>query len=136
MVSGGLRGKTYQQAQCRFGIKPFAVGDGRVRLEMVPEIHYGQVRQRWIGDQRAFRLDAGQDEVSFDELTIDTMLAPGQTLIVASTPDAKGLGGHFFTDKIDEKLQKRLLLIRVAQTQLDDRFTSSVQTSPVAGPSR
>ena len=62
-TANGLRGETYQQAQCLFSLKCFPQGDGRVKLELTPEIEHGAVRQKIIGQAQdgTFRLDAGKD---------------------------------------------------------------------------
>ena len=44
------RGQTYNQAQGIFAVKSFPQPDGRVRLELVPELHHDQPRQRWVGE--------------------------------------------------------------------------------------
>ncbi|MEQ8790621.1 MAG: hypothetical protein RIC55_30265 [Pirellulaceae bacterium] len=119
---GRIVGQTYQQAQCRFAARTFPQGDGRVRIELVPEIHHGDIRQRWIGDNRALRLDAGQQRQSFDELQIEATLSPGQTLLLTCTNELKGLGQYFFSDGEKPTVGRRMLLIRLTQTQMDDRF--------------
>jgi hypothetical protein len=119
---GRIVGRTYEQAQCRFAARAFPQGDGRVRIKLVPEVHHGEIRQRWIGDERALRLDAGQQREAFDEFQIAATLSPGQTMLLTCTDDLKGLGRHFFTDGEKPNIQRRMLLIRLTQTQIDDRF--------------
>jgi hypothetical protein len=134
MQEGRLVGQTYEQAQCRFAVRSFPQGDGRVRVELTPEIHHGKIRQRWVGDERALRLDAGQHHEEFEDLRLETVLSPGQTLIVAGTDDVKGLGRSFFAQGEGANFQRRLLLIRLAQTQLDDRFQADNSPGPLVTP--
>jgi len=119
---GEVVGRTYEQAQCRFAARSLPQGDGRVRIELVPEVHHGEIRQRWVGDQRALRLDAGQQREAFDKLQIEATLSPGQTMLLTCTDDLKGLGRQFFADGEKPNVQRRMLLIRLTQTQIDDRF--------------
>lgn len=42
--SGELRGQTYSQAQGILAVRAFPQNDGRVRLELVPELHHDQPR--------------------------------------------------------------------------------------------
>ena len=81
-------------------MKSFPQPDGRVRLELVPELHHGQPRQRWIGEQGVLRLDASRPKRTFDDLALSAELAPGAMLVLSSLPNRPGsLGHHFFTEK-------------------------------------
>ena len=53
---GELHGKTYCQAQGMLAVKAFPQSDGRVRVELVPELHHDQPRRRFAGDQGMMRL--------------------------------------------------------------------------------
>lgn len=132
LVDGRIVGNTYDQAQCRFAARSYPQGDGRVRVELVPEIHHGEIAQRWVGDDRALRLDAGQQRVTFDELQLEVVLSPGETMLLTCTADSKGLGRHFFADGESPNLRRRMLLIRLSQTQLDDRFARDGIAAPIA----
>ncbi|MBN1394817.1 MAG: hypothetical protein JW959_07325 [Pirellulales bacterium] len=115
--SGRLSGKTYDQAQGIFEVKWFPLPDGEARLELVPELHYGQARQRWIGKQGMIRLDAGRPKEVYEEMTLSARLAPGGMLVLGSLSNRPGsLGHHFFTEG-DGRLDQKLLIVRLAQTQ-------------------
>jgi hypothetical protein len=121
---GELCGQTYYQAQGIFSVTAQSLGDGQVRLEILPEIHHDQAHQRWVGDQGMFRLDSARPKRAFDELGISATLAPGAMLVMTSLPSRPGsLGHHFFTDNKDQPQQK-LLVIRLAQTQNDGAISS------------
>lgn len=120
--SGQLCGQTYHQAQGIFAAKSLPQPDGRVRLELVPELHYDQPRQRWVGNQGMMRLDTSRPKRTFDELTISTELTPGAMLVLSSLSNRSGsLGHHFFTEG-DDRLEQKLLIVRLAQTQHDGLF--------------
>jgi hypothetical protein len=38
-----------------------------------------------------------KEKLNLDALKIETLLSPGQTLLLGPTPDVKGLGEYFFT---------------------------------------
>jgi hypothetical protein len=135
MEEGRLVGRTYDQAQCHFALRSYPQGDGRVRVELVPEVHHGPIRQRYVGDQRALRLDASKGKEEFEDLRLETLLSPGQTLIVSCTPDVKGLGRPFFVTGDAGGVQRRMLLVRLTQTQLDDRFQELETAEPLVTPS-
>ena len=86
--SGELGGQSYLQAQCILAAKAFPQADGRVRLELVPELHHDQPRRRFVGEQAMMRLDTARPKRTFDDLTIPAMLAPGTMMILAVCPIA------------------------------------------------
>ncbi len=127
-----VRGQTCQQAHCELALRSFPVGDGTVRLEITPEIHYGAPRQTYVGDRNGFVIEAKQDELVFDELRSASVLTPGQTLLMSATPEITGLGRHFFADSKNQDAPLKLVLVRVAQTQYDDLFDPDNVLSPIS----
>lgn len=129
---GRARGKTYTQAQGMFAVKTFPQGDGRIKLELTPELHYGQARTKYApGQEGAFQLQTSREQEVFDKLRLEQTLAPGQTLVITGLPST-GLGGQFFTEKTPGGMQRKLLLVRLSQTQLDDLFAPEQIRTPVA----
>ncbi|MCA9164409.1 MAG: hypothetical protein KDA62_15575 [Planctomycetales bacterium] len=128
---GQLRGETFEQAQCLFRLTAFPTGDGRSRLELVPEIHHGQWQQRWIGYDGAMRLDADRQRRAFEHLKFESILSPGEVLIVGSSSDLKGLGGQFLKVDDAETPKRKCLLLRLSQTQMDDRFAPGQESAPI-----
>ena len=117
-----LGGQTYRKVQAVLAVITFPLGDGRIRIELVPELHHDDARPRWVGDQGMLRLEAGRPRREFDEMAISATLAPGSMLLVGSLPHLPGsLGHHFFTEA-DGRLQQKLLVVRLSQTQHDDLF--------------
>ncbi len=123
--AGGLCGRTYQKALGLFALTAFPRHDGRVEIELVPEVHHGDPARRWVGDQGVFRLDTGRDKQAFTDLAVTATLAPGEMLALTCLPGRDGsLGHYFFTDASSGDPQQKLLLVRVAQTQHDGLFSS------------
>jgi hypothetical protein len=120
---GGLHGKDLTQAQCLFGLRAFPRGDGQVRLELTPEIEHGEMKNQWVGQEGTLMQRIGRDRIAYDVLRISPQLALGQTFVVGSTTDLKGLGENFFSERNLGVSERVFLLIRLAQTQLDDLFT-------------
>jgi hypothetical protein len=121
--SGELRGQTYSQAQGLLALTAFPQADGRVRVDLVPEIHHDQTRQHWVGDQSMWRLEASRPKRVLDHLRISASLTPGTMMLLTSQSDRPGsLGHYFFTegDAKDNRLEQKLLVLRVCQTQHDD----------------
>lgn len=119
--SGQVCGETYHQAQGQFGLHLADERDGRVRLELTPEITYGDNRPRWTGSQGVMRLEGGRPRRDFDDLAIKATLIAGQYLVVSNLPSRPGSLGHrFFTGRRAGQDEQKLLVIRLAQTQHDD----------------
>ncbi|MCS7305442.1 MAG: hypothetical protein NZ602_10100 [Thermoguttaceae bacterium] len=133
----GVGGQTFRKAQGLFGLYVQPMADARVQLELVPEVHYGEPAQRWVGDQGMFRLEVRRERQVFTELTIQSRLAPGEMLLVSCLPDREGsLGWYFFTQTTGGDPQQKLLLVRLAQTQHDPLFETepSLPTTATRGP--
>lgn len=129
---GRISGEEYVQAQCLFAVKTFPQGDGRVRLELVPEIEHGDARQRWVGQDGAFRVESSKEHKVLEHLRMELLLSPGEVLVLTCTPDQKGLGKQFFASSAAG--EQKLLMIRIAQTQYDDVFAPEKLQAPVATP--
>jgi hypothetical protein len=129
---GQVRGGTYQDAQCVFAMKSFPKGDGRVEVDLTPEVRHGPRRQNWVGREGVFVLDADREREVFKQLRAHALLSPGRTLLLTCTPDPKGLGRQFFVQQLPGGPETKILLIRLAQTQLDDLFAPDQVFSPIA----
>ncbi len=123
--SGVVGGRSYPKAQGIFALAAWPEPDGRVRLELVPEVHYGPPRQSWVASEGALRLEPGRDRLAFDDLSISATLSPGDLILLSSLSNRPGSIGHsFFTTTTAGKSEQKLLVIRLAQTQHDDLFVS------------
>jgi hypothetical protein len=117
----GLCGKSYPRAQGMLAVTPFPEPDGRVRLEVVPELHFGQTRQRPVATQCGFRLEVRRPREVFDKLAFSANLNPGHMIVVSCLPDRPGsLGHHFLTEVSSGQKEQKLLVVRLSQTQHDD----------------
>lgn len=123
---------TYEHAQCGMSLSCEALGDGRVQVALTPQILHGPPRQRWVGENGDFRIDAGSDCEKFSEQVIALELSPGQTAVVSSVLPAKSLGAALFGPSSPEASQRKILLVRLAQTQFDDLFSQLEASTPIA----
>jgi len=115
-------GHTYRDAQCFFSIRTQPLGDGRARV-ILPEIHHGNPQRNWAGDTGMWRFDVSRDRKEFEQLRIEVVLVPGESVVVGCTPEIRGLGQHFFVGP--DRASQKLLIIRLAQTQQDNLFPTS-----------
>jgi hypothetical protein len=131
-----LTGQTLSDAQCLFSLKSFPRGDGRADIEITPEIEHGISKQKWIGQahEGTFRIDANRERLILETLRVRSTLAPGQIFVVSSTPESKGVGRQFCVSSSQGPPERRTLLIRLAQTQIDDLFSEQVTSDPLTTP--
>jgi hypothetical protein len=125
--SGELGGKTYNQAQGMLAVKAFPENDGRVRLDIVPELHHDQPQQRWVGSQGVMRLETNRPRRIFDKMSLSATLAPGEMLLLGSLPNRPGSLGHHFFTRDNGRLEQQFIVVRLAQTQHQDMFSPVLQ---------
>jgi hypothetical protein len=118
-----LQGRTFTNGQGVLSLRVVPQGDGRLRLRLVPELHHGQPRQKWSGEEEMFVLETARSREVLEMLALQATLSPGQMLLVTTQPGKPGSLGHqFFTQREKDVEEQRLLLIRLSQTQRDDLF--------------
>lgn len=121
----GVTGRSLDLAQPQFEMVATPRGNGSVSLRLTPEIHYGHSKQKFVGENGMFHIEAGRDQIIYDDLAITAELASGQTLVVTAAGPKHSIGGNFFQDERDEG-KRTLLLIRLAQSQYDDLFDGGI----------
>ena len=131
---GFVRGKLVDQGQCLLGLKAYPQGDSRVKLLLTPEVEHGALRSQWVGSEGALMQQIGRERLTLENLKIETMLAPGHTLIVSAATAAKGLGDKFFLETVGGVVERNMLLIRLAVSQQDDLFAPDQMAAPLATP--
>ena len=131
---GYLYGRESRQARCQYTVKAHPTSDGQVRVECIPEISYGAPRQRIGVGNNALMYAVSQDRHVFDSLKIETKLAAGDWMVVGNTPSAMGIGENFFRQSKEDGGKRKLVLIRLAQTQFDDLFAPDEIAAPIATP--
>lgn len=127
-----ITGRTFRDAQCILATRCFPQTDGSVRLELIPEVHHGEPRKQWVAGEGTFHLLSGREREEFAELKMQLLLQRGQTLVLSSTPDTKGLGQNFFVESGRGAAQQKIFLVRLSQTQRDELFDPP-QKKPEAG---
>lgn len=131
---GGVRGHSLRDAQCLLGIRAFPQDDGRVRLEISPEIEHGELKSGWVGEEGTLIQKLNKEKMTFDRLKIEAVLSPGQTLLFGATPDVKGLGEHFCAEQAAGGKQRRYLLVRLAQAQGEPLYQPDKTLATLATP--
>jgi hypothetical protein len=130
--NGRVHGESLEQAQFYFSITSRPQGDGQVRIELVPTIEHGQPRSRFKGQQGAWTVDnVSRATKTYDDLKIDTLLSPGQSVAIGCSNTLRGLGEQFFAADSEEREPRLLLIVRLQQTQLDERFMTDETLEPI-----
>ncbi len=126
-ADGQVTGRNYEKVLGLLAVTPFAEPDGRVRVELLPEIEYGEPQQRYVPADGMFRMEFRPATTVFTDLRIDATLTPGQMLVLASRADKPGtLGHHLFTEQSSGKpLEQKLILVRLTQAPGDISFRNS-----------
>lgn len=120
---GVLSGNTFQKPTVLFDMRVMPHGDKQTTIKLTPEIQHGELKQAFVTTELGIRPNMQRDKQKWQELTVTAKLKPGQVLLMASTMPPKALGFAFFTTTTAE-LNKEyvVLLLRVAETQLDELF--------------
>jgi hypothetical protein len=129
--SGQVCGETYNQAQGLFSVKTAPLPDGRVRIDLAPEVHHDHPRQQWVADQGMMRLETGRPKRVFDDMAVSATLAPGGIMVLSSLPSRPGSLGHYFFTENEEHLEQKVLVIRLTQTQHDGLFSPNAKELPL-----
>ena len=132
---GQPRGEYFRDATCVTAVRTYPLGDGRVRLELTPEIEHGDPKQRLVDGDGALRWQPSQERRVYDDLTMETVLAPGQTVILSAAPSLAGLGRAFFVRDTPHGPRPVFLVVRLSQTQHDDRFAPEQTAGQLVTPS-
>ena len=132
---GELRGETYRDGQAQFSVRGQRNPDGQAAVTLVPEIHHGAFRQKYVPGEGMFRLDTRRDRRICDRLQIEVKLAAGQMLVLGSRPDRSGsLGYRFFHTSGSGAPQQKLLLLRLGGERPDPiTMNSRVAANPDSG---
>ncbi len=116
---GGVRGRTYAEAQTVLAVAWEPLPQGQIGLQVIPEISHGQPRTRYAASEGHFRLDVVRPRESLSDLRLNVRLIPGEMLVLGCWPNRPGTVGYqFFADQG----QQKLVFVRVAQIQHDEVF--------------
>lgn len=122
-----LGGETFHQAQGVLAIRTQTCGDGSVKLEIFPEVQYGQQRQTFEYDAGAYKMVSARPRRSFDTLNSELRVRPGQFIVMTGLPNIGGnVGSFFFTNEEGANgAEQKMFCVRVLQTQHNEMFTEN-----------
>lgn len=113
----GLKGQSFEQVQAVYTLRAEPASGQRVALRLTPELHHGQLRNRYAGsDQGIFLVTPSRERQVYDRLSLNVELAAGELLVVGCLPDApKSLGRAFHGVDIAGPVQQKLVMVRLFQ---------------------
>ena len=116
-TDSGLQGHSYRQAQASFSLRAAAAPGQRITVELNPELHHGEMRNRYAGsDQGIFMVTPSRERESYEQLNLKIELAPGELLIVSCLPDASGsLGNVFHSQSHNGPTEHKIVLVRMLE---------------------
>jgi hypothetical protein len=125
-----VRGRTFENAKGVFVTKVEPQPDGRVTLQLTPEIEYGEARQKMSPRDGGYTMSFVAPHKTFDDLRLSVTLSPGEMLVVGCRDDRlASLGYQLFTQRDDESLDQVLLLVRLAHAGSSELFADGVPES-------
>lgn len=121
---GVVRGQTFKNARGSLLTKVFPQSDGRILLDIVPEIEHGEPqRQIEPAEGGAWTMQLVPPRETFDDLRVSTALVPGEILLFGCRDSRPGsLAEQFLTERQSDELRQIVVLIRVMQAKSDDLF--------------
>ena len=125
----GLQGHSYEQVQAVYTLRAEPTAGQRVALRMTPELHHGELRNRYAGGdqgQGIFLVTPSREREAYDRLMLRTKLAAGELLVVGCLPDAPGsLGQVFHGVDLAGPVEQKLVLVRLLQAPPSEILAAS-----------
>lgn len=112
-------------AQCQMRITSWPRPDGSVKMELIPEIHYGESLSRIGVDGQNFAVEKRRDFKQLRSLGFTIEIQPGETILVAPTGKLERIGELFFNaaNEIADPEQPQAESGSVAEDDIDtDEF--------------
>lgn len=128
--AGQVRGGTFHDASGLVELKVRPAADGRVRVELVPEIRHGPLERSWVGEEGMFRMEAGQRRHRRDDLAFGLDLRDGDLLVLGCAGEkAATLGDALLRDQGGDRSTKRLVVIRPLGRAVDPLFAAGAEAA-------
>jgi hypothetical protein len=114
-LGGQTIGKTLDAPQPMFAVTMQPSDTTSVRMKLQPEIQYGAMKQTWVSNDSALRIDNRRDSWSMPDLGFEVQAVAGAVLVIGAVMPPHGLGQQMFTGKTaDGDTDHVLMLIHVA----------------------
>jgi hypothetical protein len=122
-TDGQVRGGTFRNATGLFELKVRPAADGRVRLDLTPEIKHGPLERSWVGEEGMFRMEAGQRRHRREDLHVAVDLPEDAVFLVGCAGDqGSTIGDALLRDHGGNRSTMRLLVVRPQSRTVDPIF--------------
>ncbi|QDV22796.1 hypothetical protein [Aureliella helgolandensis] len=122
-----VSGETFDRAQILFDLRAIPQGDGTAVVELTPEVQHGEQRQAFVSTDYGVRPEMKRAQKTWDPLAVRVQLKPKQILVMSCTDPPKAVGKAFFMTKTADHSEERVvLLVRLAETQLNELFAPDI----------
>lgn len=113
----GLTGNLYSQARGVYELRAERAAGQQVRVELSPELHHGELRNRYVGGERGmFLVTPSREREHFPELQVALELAPGDLLVLGAIEEAPSSLGHaLHTVRSTGVKEQKLLMLRMLE---------------------
>lgn len=113
----GLTGNLYSQARGVYELHAERAAGQRVRVELSPQLHHGELKNRYVGGERGmFLVTPSREREHFPALQVSLELDPGELLILGTTDDApRSLGQALHTVRNTGVEEQKLLMLRMLE---------------------
>jgi hypothetical protein len=113
---GRVGGKPFRDVEGRYELRAESVEGQRVSVRLTPELHHGELRNRYASDQGIFVLAPSRERETFEDLTIGAELGAGDALVLSCLPEADStLGGVLHMSSAGGPRERRFIIIRLLE---------------------
>lgn len=127
VAEGQPRGEELADAQCYMHVTPVIESGHDIRLQIVPEIEFGQRKNRRTPapDLSGWQIRNDRDARSFPDLKVELSLNSGEYALLGGLPDRRGtVGACSFTQEQNSDRKQTVLLIRVVRPTRDELYSA------------
>ena len=125
----GFRGGQYPAPHFLFSLYAKPVGPQTAQVLLRPELEYGQSKRSVVAKDSAIRTEERREAVRWDSLALVVNMQQGDCLMLTGSTEPRGIGEHFFRTRSNEgEFQDVVLLVRVAELNAPDEFSSTQAT--------
>lgn len=110
----------YASATALLGLRCQQTSGGSALVTLTPEIKHGSLRQKFVVQNSSIHRASEQETLEYKELEMTFPLVSGETLLLTCNDREAMLGQRTFQNELGTR--QKILLIRLAQTQVDLSF--------------
>ncbi|QDV13606.1 hypothetical protein CA51_34970 [Rosistilla oblonga] len=112
-----LTGRRLIDPLFQFSMETRRGDNGEIILRLVPEIKSGDMKQAWISNEQALRLESRRDVQALEHLAIEIPLEVGHAVLISPTATPRGIGEKMLMgQRVDELQEVVAVVLRLSQS--------------------